>query len=345
MVKPIVFIDSEIGVEKQEILDLGAVKYNSGTFHSPSLRDFGNYVSGCDYVCGHNIIRHDLAYLRPKIPALQKMIPIDTLFWSPLLFPQKPYHALLKDDKLRSDELNNPLNDAEKAKKLFHDEENAFHALGGTMKQIFYGLLSNRIEFNGLFAYLSYRPLLFSLPRAIRKEFGGRICENADLDVLIKHYPVELAYALALIGTNDYHSVTPPWVLRNYPKIQNVILFLRNTPCADGCDYCRGKLDIFKGLKSFFGYDAFRTYNGEPLQEKAAQAAVEGKSLLAVFPTGGGKSITFQLPALMAGQSAHGLTVVISPLQSLMKDQVDNLNERGLVDAVTVNGQIGRAHV
>ena len=156
--------------------------------------------------------------------------------------------------------------------------------------------------------------------------------------MLIKHYPVELAYALALIGTDDYHSVTPPWVLKNYPKIQNVVLFLRNTPCSDGCAYCRDRLDIFKGLKSFFGYDAFRTYNGEPLQERAAQAAVEGKSLLAVFPTGGGKSITFQLPALMAGQSAHGLTVVISPLQSLMKDQVDNLNERGLVDAVTLNG-------
>ena len=74
------------------------------------------------------------------------------------------------------------------------------------------------------------------------------------------------------------------------------------------------------------------------MQERAAQAAVDGKSLLAVFPTGGGKSITFQLPALMAGECAHGLTVVISPLQSLMKDQVDNLNEKGLVDAVTVNG-------
>ena len=60
--------------------------------------------------------------------------------------------------------------------------------------------------------------------------------------------------------------------------------------------------------------------------------------MLAVFPTGGGKSITFQLPALMAGKAAHGLTVVISPLQSLMKDQVDNLNSIGITEAVTVNG-------
>ena len=68
------------------------------------------------------------------------------------------------------------------------------------------------------------------------------------------------------------------------------------------------------------------------------QAAVDGKSLLAIFPTGGGKSLTFQLPALMEGRSVHGLTVVISPLQSLMKDQVDNLAERGIADAVTING-------
>lgn len=90
--------------------------------------------------------------------------------------------------------------------------------------------------------------------------------------------------------------------------------------------------------QDFFGYDNFRTYDGEPLQEQAAAAAVNNDSLLAIFPTGGGKSITFQLPALMAGENYKGLTVVISPLQSLMKDQVDNLSEKGIVDAVTING-------
>ena len=70
------------------------------------------------------------------------------------------------------------------------------------------------------------------------------------------------------------------------------------------------------------------------------KAAVKGESLLAIFPTGGGKSLTFQLPALMAGHSVHGLTVVISPLQSLMKDQVDNLADRGITDAVTINGML-----
>ena len=99
-------------------------------------------------------------------------------------------------------------------------------------------------------------------------------------------------------------------------------------------------MDIHKALLERFNFKEFRNYNGEPLQENAARAAVEGKSLLAVFPTGGGKSVTFQLPALMAGKSAHALTVVISPLQSLMKDQVDNLSAKGVVDAVTINGAL-----
>lgn len=68
------------------------------------------------------------------------------------------------------------------------------------------------------------------------------------------------------------------------------------------------------------------------------EAAVKGKSILSVFPTGGGKSITFQVPALMCGEMVKGLTVVISPLQSLMKDQVDNLRKHNITDAVTING-------
>ena len=138
-------------------------------------------------------------------------------------------------------------------------------------------------------------------------------------------------------------SLTPPWVMRNYPKVANVMNFLCNTPCnkqdgADVCPYCRQRLDAHQGLKDFFGFDHFRTFDGVPMQQQAVEAAIRGESLLTIFPTGGGKSLTFQVPALMAGRNIHGLTVVISPLQSLMKDQVDNLSERGITDAVTING-------
>lgn len=338
MAKSIVFIDSEISIDDKRIHDLGAVMESGTKFHSSSVRDFVSFVSGADFVCGHNVIHHDLQYIIPVIGSSFSAVAIDTLYLSPLLFPQRPYHRLLKDDKLQSDELNNPLNDAEKARELFYDEVNAFQALSTDRKQVYYGLLNRFEEFKGFFEYVGFRPLFVNLPTVIKREFSGKICENVDIHALIRQYPVELAYALALTGVEDYHSVTPPWLTYNYPKIDNVIKFLRNTPCNERCSYCGSHLNVYHKLKEFFGYDGFRTYDGEPLQEKAAQAAVDGKSLLAVFPTGGGKSITFQLPALMAGQTEHGLTVVISPLQSLMKDQVDNLNEKGLVDAVTVNG-------
>ncbi|MDE5849025.1 MAG: RecQ family ATP-dependent DNA helicase, partial [Muribaculaceae bacterium] len=177
-----------------------------------------------------------------------------------------------------------------------------------------------------------------SLVRQIRSEYRDKICHNADIESAIRKYPRELAYALALIDTTDYRSITPGWVLQNYPNVENLVLLLRHTKCSQGCTYCNTELDVHVNLNRFFGFDKFRTYDGEPLQENAVRAAVEHKSLLAIFPTGGGKSLTFQLPALMEGRSVHGLTVVISPLQSLMKDQVDNLAERGITDAVTING-------
>jgi ATP-dependent DNA helicase RecQ len=116
------------------------------------------------------------------------------------------------------------------------------------------------------------------------------------------------------------------------------MFLLRSNPCLSGCSYCNKALDACSGLKRFFGYDSYRLFGGEPLQEESVNAAIRNKSLLAVFPTGGGKSIAFQVPALMSGETSNALTIVISPLQSLMKDQVDNLEKIGITDTVTING-------
>src|SRR3972149_3007342 len=74
-------------------------------------------------------------------------------------------------------------------------------------------------------------------------------------------------------------------------------------------------------LKRHFGFDAFR-----PLQEEIIRDSLSGRDVFAVQPTGAGKSLCFQLPALMR----PGLTVVVSPLISLMKDQVDALQTSGI---------------
>lgn len=333
----VVFIDSEIDADGK-IRDLGAVRLDGASLHTANLAEFAEFAAGADFLCGHNIFCHDLKYLAPLLPRLRQMPVIDTLHLSPLLFPQRPYHALLKDDKLQADELNNPLNDAEKARRLFCDEVNAFRALAPARQQIAFGLLGGLPVFSAFFACVGFRTQAGNLASAIRNEFAGEFCEHTPLETLMQELPAELAYTLALLGTGDHYSITPPWLLHAYPKIEYVMQLLRGTPCPSGCAYCCGALNLHRKLEEFFGFAAFRSYGKKPLQEQAAQAAVDGKSLLAIFPTGGGKSLTFQLPALMAGQAERGLTVVISPLQSLMKDQVDSLSERGITDAVTVNG-------
>lgn len=337
--KSIAFIDSEISLDGKKILDIGAIMPTGRRFHSASTSEFSSFISHCNYLCGHNIVEHDAKYIGRFFNHNIPLALIDTLYISPLLFPNKPYHALLKDDKLQSEEINNPLNDSIKAMELFYDEINEFEKLSENKKQIYSALLYQFPQFQGFFKYNDFFPSYIS-DEIIKSEFDGKICINANIAALIKQYPIELAYSLSLIDSEDYHSITPPWVLKNYSKVENIIKLLRSTPCELGCAYCSSRLDVKKELKNIFGYDDFRTYNGEPLQEEAANAAVRGKSLLAVFPTGGGKSITFQLPALMAGKAIHGLTIVISPLQSLMKDQVDNLEEKSIVDAVTVNGML-----
>ena len=337
----IVFADTEIDPKNGRILDIGSIKDNNNIFHAGSADGFAEFLKDSRFLCGHNIINHDLNYIGHMVEkaGIDRADMIDTLFLSPLLFPARPYHALLKDDKLQTQDINNPLNDAIKARDLFHDEVEAFEQTDKDLKQIFFRLLHDKQEFQGFFRYLGFRADETSdIEPLILERFHLKICDRVDLTKIVADFPVALAYCLSLINSDDRYSITPPWVLKTCPEIEQVMYLLRNNPCMTGCDYCNQALDIHRGLKKFFKFDAYRTYGGEALQEQAVQAAIDRKSILAVFPTGGGKSIAFQVPALMSGENARGLTIVISPLQSLMKDQVDNLEKAGITDAVTING-------
>lgn len=88
-------------------------------------------------------------------------------------------------------------------------------------------------------------------------------------------------------------------------------------------------------LKEYWGYDSFR-----PKQEEIVNAALEDRDVLAILPTGGGKSVCFQVPAMMR----EGIAIVVTPLIALMKDQVQNLNDRG-IKALCVNAGMNRREV
>ena len=88
-------------------------------------------------------------------------------------------------------------------------------------------------------------------------------------------------------------------------------------------------------LKQYWGYDAFR-----PMQEEIISAAVDGRDVLAILPTGGGKSVCFQVPAMMK----EGVALVVTPLIALMKDQVQNLEARG-IKALAIHAGMNRFQV
>ncbi len=90
--------------------------------------------------------------------------------------------------------------------------------------------------------------------------------------------------------------------------------------------------DTLAALKRYFGHDQFR-----PLQEEIVADALAGRDVFALLPTGGGKSLCYQLPAVLT----KGLTVVISPLIALMKDQVDGLTENGIA-ATFLNSSLAK---
>ena len=88
-------------------------------------------------------------------------------------------------------------------------------------------------------------------------------------------------------------------------------------------------------LQKYWGYEAFR-----PMQEEIISQALDGQDVLAILPTGGGKSVCFQVPALMK----DGIALVVTPLIALMKDQVQNLQARG-IRAMAIHAGMGRREV
>jgi ATP-dependent DNA helicase RecQ len=156
----------------------------------------------------------------------------------------------------------------------------------------------------------------------------------ADHDTL--QTPAErmaVAYAVTWLRVAGSNSVLPPWVRLEHPGVGRLIARLRETPCASAdCAYCRRVHDAREQLRAFFGLDDFRSRPANPaggsLQRDIVEAGLRGDSLLAILPTGGGKSLCYQLPALVRNYRRGTLTIVISPLQSLMKDQVDGLVRR-----------------
>ena len=314
-------------------------------------------LSGAAAIAGHNVWRHDLpvlAKLFPKLALLEQLPVVDTLELSPLCFPQNPYHALEKDYKPTGREENEPLIDAVLARQLLRREIEVLEELrkrDPVLHRALHGLCacgSDRMEQGCALAFGGSPPPEDSVLAAVRACAGRNGCAPAARRLEVpanREDRMALAYVLAWLSVaGDCRSVLPGWVWRQFPAARGFAVALRDRPCGDpACEWCRSQFDAQARLHRWFpGFADFRTDDdGRSRQREIVEAALAGKSLIAILPTGGGKSLCFQLPALARMERRGALTIVISPLQSLMKDQVDQLAKRvpaALGCAAALNG-------
>lgn len=314
-------------------------------------------TEGAAFVLGHNVVAFDqpaLAVLHPEL-ALHRLPLIDTLELSPVAFPQNPYHRLVKDYKLCTTRRNDPVRDAELAYELFVDQKEALQQrvaehTDETLCLHFLLAPENGKGVANFFSTLrrALRPSLAEAAAAWQRATAGKGCITGQRWVVEHCLPdpawhKPLAYALAWLRVAGGNSVLPPWVSHSFPKAREVIAGLRDVPCPDpACGWCREQHDLETLLPRYFpGITRFRstptTGDGRSLQQAIVENGFAGRPTLAILPTGGGKSLCFQLPALARYYRNGSLTVVISPLQSLMKDQVDNLEARGITCAGYLN--------
>lgn len=343
----ILYIDLEIEQGKGTLTAIGAI-HNGKTYEGASLNDLNAFAQGARFIAGHNLIQHDLKYLenQPKTEALGNLPPIDTLLLSVLLRPDQKRHSLAKDYKIGGTTLNDPLADARICKELLEELTEIYRNKPLDYRQLMFGLLHEIQGFAAFFQCFASPEDRSPSTGVAEKLMGllkGEICFNTKIGPMQTKAPAELAFVTAILLGSDPTLFTPSWLRYSYPLVDRVYANLRTIDCKDpACTYCSERLAPIPNLKSFFGYEGFRRFEGDaeiPLQEQAVRAALEDKSFLVIFPTGGGKSITFQLPALIRGKATNALTIVISPLVSLMKDQVDNLRTNfDIVNAVAING-------
>ena len=328
-----------------------------------TLKQLDEMAEDADFVLGHNLLGHDFPVLKsssPWLQILQKPV-IDTLYLSPIAFPQNPYHRLVKDYKLVRATINNPVEDAKLAASVFKDQWGSFRDFSEEKPEVidfyrycFHGSVFNGFSGNGLssvFSVLSSGSISDS-PEALEcfaSAASGKVCINAvtrtipDLLADDAKRPVA-AFCLAWLQVAGGNSVVPAWVRYRFPEISSIIQALREIACGDEhCAYCAENHDPERQLARFFGYPSFReapkTGEGESLQRAIVLDCMANHSTMGILPTGGGKSLCYQLPALIRYWRRGTLTVVISPLQALMKDQVDNLVKKtGTLFAESVSG-------
>ena len=357
-------LDLEVSVRDRRIRALAGVRPDTGqSLVFPAARGtlaaalsrLDHLAEGAGFLLGHNLIAFDLPHLQAANPRLQllRLPAVDTLRLNPLAFPRNPYHHLVKhyqDGGLKRGRINDPELDARLTLEVFANQQNELRAAPTDLLTAWHWLTTGHdgAGFDRVFTSLrrSRRPSNAEAYGAICARLDGNACRTHSRKIMAdaarRGWP--LAYALAWLSVSGSNSVMPPWVLFQFPEAGQLVRQLRDAACADPeCEWCTERHDAHKELNRWFGFSDFRTEprdeaTGKSMQQSVVETAMKGQHVLAVLPTGSGKSLCYQIPALSRYDKTGALTVVISPLVALMADQVRGLEERGIGSCVTING-------
>ncbi|MCY4566617.1 MAG: DEAD/DEAH box helicase, partial [Gammaproteobacteria bacterium] len=357
-------LDLEVGKEDGRIHAFGAVRGETGHGYygggsASQLTRLEALADGATFLLGHNLIEFDLPYLRAAKFDLRllDLAVIDTLRLSPLAFPRNPYHRLVKhyqDGALVRGRINDPELDARLALRVFGEQREALSKAAPDLLTAWHWLTtpdSDGVDraLDDCFSDLrgAPRPADAEAQVAIRHRLKGAACTTHTRELLTGTVTDgwALAYALAWLSVVGGDSVMPPWVRHQFPEAGRLVRRLRDTACTDpACGWCRERHDARKELKNWFGFDCFRPEpvdtDGRPMQQAVVEEAMAGRHGRGILPTGTGKSLCYQIPALSRYYKTGALTVVISPLVALMADQVTGLERHGIECCVTVNGML-----
>lgn len=363
IVRQCLALDLEVGISDQRIHHLALVRGDDG---SSMVRKRGqlqaafdacsSFAAGARFLLGHNLIDFDLPYLRAEagnLPLLDLPL-IDTLYLNPLAFPRNPYHHLVKhypDAHLVRGTVNDPELDCRLSLQLLADQWQALLIQNTRQPQlllVWHWLCGRQAPgFDALFCAVRQQtcPSATEAAQALISLLSDITCSTAR-NRLLEEWPQQswpLAYALAWLSVAGDNSVLAPWVGKRFAAAPFLIRALRDTPCNQStCTWCQQHHNARRELQRWFNFPDFRPTpvdaDGTPLQQKIVEAAMAGRHLLGILPTGTGKSLCYQVPALSRFEKTGALTVVVSPLVALMADQVANLEGRGITCATSING-------
>ncbi len=288
------------------------------------------------FLIWHNILNFDRNFL----PSLFKFRIIDTLLLSALFFPEKPYHRLTKEYKTNCIWIckNNPVKDSEETKKLLDDIIEQLKKYNKTWLKFLLSsedkIIKNFVDY--LIDYKNLKPFKNSIKEESKNILNNFLKNKVCSNVFNKFFPNNIEF---LIACNFLYSVKdnsiPPKFLSYTNNFYKTLDFITHYRC-ENCEFCKThSLNFY--LKKYFNYNDFRKFGWKDLQKESVQKALNNNDILVIFPTWWWKSLTFQLPALIEAEKSRKMTIVISPLLSLMKDQVESLRKKWATNVGYIN--------